>query len=305
MIKRTTLIALSLLLVSTLQARISMFAYPAEYGIGPDMENWYEISTHTWDVFTSMDADAIFGLNDKRSTVFQTEFYSTGVIEGRKVGSETLCASFSDRGGFFGGEGYMDLYYFAPIDESKYAQQAVFYGGWKYNLNKYLHIDLGGTFTYATKRVIGPGIAGYGGETFRDDFYVGFCIDKLYLNPFVYFDYCSEFDAKKYMAGVKPRLDLYPYTKIEGLSFVAELTFGYIDAQRFSGDYKIDGSYWKNSYAYIQAELNLVYQIESVRLFVGMGWACHNDGKGKVGKGGVDMGQDQMIWGSCGIGYVF
>lgn len=300
----------AILLVSLFSAvsfgRISSFGAPAEYGLASDTECWYDINQHTWDVFVSMDSDKILGINDKRLTVFQVEYYSTAVLEGLKVGDNTVCASFSDRGGFFGGEGYMDLFYYAPIDVPRYAQQAVFYGGWKYNLNRYVDIDLGGIFTYSTKRVAGPGIAGYGGETFRDDFYVGFCFDKIYVNPFVYFDYCSEYDAKKYMAGIRPSFDLEPYTAISGLSLDLQLTLGYVRACRFAGEYEIGGMYWRNDYSYIQGEANLVYCIDKIRMFVGIGWACNNAGKREtVGSVAIDMGPDQMVWGACGIGYVF
>ena len=152
----------------------------------------------------------------------------------------------------------------------------------------------------------GPGIAGYGGETFRDDFYVGFCFDKIYVNPFVYFDYCSEYDAKKYMAGIRPSFDLEPYTAISGLSLDLQLTLGYVSACRFAGEYEIGGMYWRNDYSYIQGEANLVYCIDKIRMFVGIGWACNNAGKREtVGSVAIDMGPDHMVWGACGIGYVF
>lgn len=294
------------LAIST-QARVSMVGQPADYGLKDINESsWYDINPHTWDVFTSFDGDEIFGTKSVRYTAVQVEFHSIGVIEGRKVGAETIVGSFQDRGAFFGGEGYLDLYYFAPVDISKYAQQAVALGGWKYNLTKYVNLDLGGNVIYSTKRVIGPGIAGYGGETLRGDFYAGFVGDIDWISPFVYVDYDATYDALKFFGGFSPKIDLAPYTKIKGLSLETQITFGYVKANRWSGEYKIDGHYWHNDYAYIQADANLVYLFNKTwRSFIGVGWACHNDGKGNVGQGGVDMGPDQMVWFSCGLGYVF
>ena len=288
-------------------ARINGFGSTPEYGLADmSQSDWYEINPYTWDTFTSFDADVIFGLKDKRLTFMQIEFYSTGVLEGRKVGGETLVASFQDRGPFFGGEGYMDLCYFAPVNISKYAQQANFYGGWKYNLTKHVDIDLGGSIIYTTKKVIGPGIAGYGGDSWHGDVYVGFTANIPWLAPFIYFDYDPTYDAKKILGGFAPRLDLYQWTKIRGLSLESQLTFGYVKANRFSGHQKIDGHYWSNDYGYIQTELNLVYTFNNAwRTFIGVGWACHNDGKGKVGQGGVDMGPDQSVWGACGVAVLF
>lgn len=288
-------------------ARIFMLGTLPEYGLKDISESqWYEINPHTWDTFTSFDDEIIFGTNEPRNTLLQIEFYSTGVHEGRKIGGETLAVSFQDRGAFFGGEGYMDFLYYAPVNPSKYAQQAMFLGGWKYNLTKHLALDLGGNVIYSTKKVIGPGIAGYGGNTWRGDFYVGFVGDIKWLSPFVYFDYDSGYDAKKYLAGFAPKWDISEAFAIKGLSLEPQITFGYVSACRFAGNQKIAGGYWRNDYAYIQGEVNLVYTINNKwKTFIGVGWACHNDGKGKVGKGGVDMGPDQMVWGSCGIGYIF
>lgn len=300
--KNILCIALASASAATLYGRFSSDEMPAEYGIEPGPEKWYQINPHTWNTFTSFDGDIIFGAGKERFTMIGVEYYSTGVIEGRKVGDSTLVASFQDRGAFFGGDGYMDISYFAPVD-SKYAQQATALGGWKYNITKYVDIDLGGNIIYSTKKVIGPGIAGYGGESWRGDFYVGFTSDELYVRPFAYFDYDMTYDATKWLAGFNPIIDLEPLTAIENLRIESQLTFGYVNANRWSGDQKINGNYMRNSYGYIQIEANLVYQIGGVRMFVGVGWAMHNDGR--VASNGVDLGPDNMVWTSCGIGYIF
>ena len=298
-------IIFSFLAVLTTEARITAYGLPAQYGLGPDPENWYEVNPHTWEVFTNMDASEMFGVdNPDSNTFFGVEYHSTGVLEGRKVGDSTLVASFNDRRSFFGGDGYLELCYFAPVNIDKYAQQAMFLGGWKYNLTKYVDIDLGGNFIYATKPVIGPGIAGYGGETSRGDFYVGFMTDKIFLRPFAYFDYDITLDAQKWTAGISPIIDLSKLTAINGLYLQSQGTVGYVDANRWSGNQKINGSLWRNSYSYFQAESYMVYEYDSsIRIFAGIGLAIHNDGKNAPN--GVAMGPSSMLWGTCGIAYIF
>ena len=118
MLKNYSLALISILIFATIsQARITSLGEPAKFGIAPDPQAWDEINTHTWDVFTTFDSDEIFGVNQDRETIITTEFYSTGVMEGRKVGDVTAVASLTDRGAFFGGDGYLDLYYFAPVDK--------------------------------------------------------------------------------------------------------------------------------------------------------------------------------------------
>ena len=198
---------------ATLQARITAFGESPKYGIKPLPESaeFYDINPHTWNVFTTFDGDEIIGANQPRRTVFQIEAYSASVMEGRRVGEFTPVASLTDRGAFFGGDGYMDLYYSAPVD-SKYAQQAVFFGGWKYNLTKYVDLDLGGNIIYTTKKVAGPGLVGIGGENWRGDIYAGFTSDKIFLCPFVYVGYDPTYDSLKFQGGFNPVISLEELT---------------------------------------------------------------------------------------------
>ena len=306
MLKNYSLALISILIFATIsQARITSLGEPAKFGIAPDPQAWDEINTHTWDVFTTFDADEIFGINQDRETIITTEFYSTGVMEGRKVGDVTAVASLTDRGAFFGGDGYLDLYYFAPVDASKYAQQIVMFGGWKYNLTKHLHIDLGGNLVYSTKRTVGPGmvVEGMGGETFRGDVYVSLSTNKFYADPFVLIAYDPTFDASKFIAGFNPIMDLSPWIKIDGFTLEMQCIAGYVRAQRFSGREISTGGYWRNSYAFIQTEANLVYRFKHLRTFIGIGWAIHNDGE--VAPNGESMGNDNNVWVGGGIGWIF
>lgn len=304
--KKTIIIAaVCAAFASAPHARVTAFGEPASYGIKPLPESaeFYDVNPYTWEVFESFDGDKIIGAKEPRKTVFQIEAYSASVMEGRRVGEFTPVASLTDRGAFFGGDGYMDLYYSAPVD-SKYAQQAVFFGGWKYNLTKYFDIDLGGNIIYSTKKVAGPGLAGIGGESWRGDVYAGLSTDKAFLRPFAYVGYDPTYDSLKFQGGFNPVFSLEELTAIRGLSIQSQIIFGYVKANRFAGDTRLsNGKYWRNSYGYIQAESNLVYEAKSWRIFAGVGWACHNDGK--TGPDNVNMGPDNFVWTGGGVGYIF
>ena len=290
---------------STLGARITDLGTSPEYGISDDPQNWYEINAHTWEVFASMDGVKMLGIDADHYTTVSAECYSTGVIEGRKVGDFTAVGSFKDRGEFFGGDGYFELVYFAPTNMDKYAQQIDVFGGWKYNLTKYVDIDLGGNVIYSTKRVLGPGLVidGMGGQALRGDIYVCLSSRKVYVSPFALIGYDPTYDEMKVIGGFTPSLDLYEITSIKGLSIQTSLIAGYMRAQRFSGSEISTGGYWRCSYSYIQTEANLVYVYKSLRTFVGVGWAIHDGGR--IAPNGVYMGSDNNVWAGGGIGWIF
>ncbi len=303
MFKYACFILTSILFCAALQARISSFGIPPQYGINEDSADWDKINPNTWEVFTSFDGDKILG-NDRPSlTIAQVEYYSTLVMEGKRIGGNSIVASLSDRRGFFGGEGYMDLYWMAPVN-SQYAQQGVIYGGWKYNLTNFLDLDLGGNVIYATKKVAGPGLTGsFSGESWRGDFYCGLSTDRLYLNPFAYIGYDPTYDSLKFQSGIHPTLDLEEYTGIKGLSLEGQATFGYVRSNQFSANPLPNGNDWHYSYAYVQLETQFVYQISQYRFFAGIGWTAANGGT--KGPCGIDLGPDNMLWGSFGVGYIF
>lgn len=305
MFKKYAMALLTVAAAFTATARINSFGDPAYYGLAESPDQWYEVNPYTWDVFTSFDGDKIFGVNDERRTVLQAEFYSTGVMEGRKVGDFTAVASLTDRSAFFGGDGYLDLYYFAPVDANKYAQQIAFFGGWKYNVLKYVDIDIGGNIIYSTKPVVGPGmvVKNMGGETLRGDIYVGFTTDKLYVNPFVFAGYDPTYDELRFTAGIGPKFGLEELTNIRGLYAESKCLLGYVRAQRFSGSEVVGGGYWRNEYSYIQTEANLVYEYKHLRTFAGVGWAIHNDGE--YAPNGEYLGGDNNVWVGGGIGWIF
>jgi len=298
----TALLA-SFLVFASSYGRIMNFGSQSEYGIKecPQGDLTY-INPETWDVFTDMDAGKIFGVDSASLTVFQVEYLSTAVIEGIKVGQNTAVASFSDKRGFFGGEGYMDLYYMQSADDY-YAGQARFVGGWKYNLNYYLDLDLGGNIYYATKDIVGPGLPG-GGYKWGGDIYAGLIIRNVYVAPFCYVGYNDPLDALKIMAGFAPIVDLAEFTGIQDLYLENCFMYGYTSANRWSADTPVGGQLWQNGYGYVQLESNIVYVYdEHWKTSAGIGYSYNNDGE--VGPGGFEMGPDQNLWVNISFGYVF
>lgn len=283
-------------------ARLSSFGDPAEYGIKHfEQKEITDINSYTWDTFVEMDPDVIFGTKTPRKTYINFEYASDMVIEGMNVGRNSFGAVLVDRGAFFGGDGYCELGAFMPTDAES-AQQFKFAGGWKYNLTDLIHLDLGGTFTYATQRVSGPGIPG-GGITFYGDFYAGLILN-VPTNPFVYYMYNPDFDAQKIIAGINPKFKLDKYFAIKNLSLEMEIYYGYVNANRWTGDNKVGGTLMQNGYGFVQAEAQFVYEWRNQwRFAIGGGYAYNNDGAGPSAS--LRNGPEQSAWFSTSIGFIF
>ncbi|MBS1485803.1 MAG: hypothetical protein HP060_03320 [Opitutales bacterium] len=300
--KKFLIFALAALSSCVLSARVSSFGDPAKYGIKEfKSENFYDVNPYTWDTFISMDPDLMFGLSQKRSTYLNFEYASDMVIEGMNVGRNAFGAVLVDRGAFFGGDGYCELGAFMPTDANS-AQQFKFAGGWKYNLTELFHLDLGGTFTYTTQRVSGPGIPG-GGMTFYGDFYAGIIVN-VPTNPFVYYMYNPDFDAQKIMVGINPIFELDEYFAIKNLSLELQAYYGYVASNRWTGDNKVGGRLMENGYGFVQTEVSLVYVWRDTwRFSVGCGYAYNNDGEGPSKE--LRNGPEQNVWVTTSVGFFF
>ncbi len=286
-------------------ARLLPFGVPAKYGIKEDsQESLTEINPHALNVAERFDLEEIFGITGKSQTMFEFEYSSALVLEGYKIGNGAFTVSASDRRGLFGGESYVDLSSITTID-SYYADQIRLIMGWKYNINKYLDIDIGGNVYWASKDIVGIGLPGPGYRV-GGDFYVGLLVKELYIMPFAYVAYNSPLDAVKYMAGFAPRFEIGEYVGIENLAIESCMMFGYTFANRWADDHVFSNGKWRNSYGYIQTEANLVWYFhENWKVSVGVGWAINNDGHGNVGPDGMDMGSDNNVWGNFSLGFKF
>lgn len=299
--KKITLFVLAALSAFDASARISSFGDPAIYGIKDfQSKDITDINSHTWDVFVTMDPNLMFGVEETRSTYVNFEFSTDMVIEGMNVGRNAFGSVLVDRGAFFGGDGYCEIGAFMPTDANS-AQQFKFAGGWKYNLTELFHLDLGGTFTYTTQRVSGPGVPG-GGITFYGDFYAGIILN-VPTNPFVYYMYNPDFDAQKIMAGINPTFKLDEYFAIKNLTLEMEAYYGYVNANRWTGDNRVGGRLMKNGYGFVQVEAAIVYVWHSWRFSVGGGYAYNNDGQGPSKE--LRNGPAHNSWLSTSIGFYF
>lgn len=298
--KKILVLVLAFAGVASLEARVALFGDPAEYGIQELGTNTvFDLNPYAWEVFTEMDAAKMFGTNQERITILRTEFYSTFVHEGMKTGQNSFVFSILDRGALFGGEGYAELAAAIPA-ESRYARQYFFFGGWKYNLNDYLDIDIGGNFRYASERVAGPGLPG-GGVYFSGDLYVGIIL-KVPANPFFYYMYNPDYDAQKIMAGINPTFSMEPVFGFKNLYFEMKAYYGYVAANRWTGNNRINGSFVSNSYGFVQTEGTFVYTYEKWRFSIGGGYSYHNSGSDEAG---IGNGPPQNTWVSTSVGFVF
>lgn len=299
--KKFAAILLTACMLDIAGARISPIGDPAEFGITPlQTEDPFEINPI-----------ALYGLGDKtflqhlgfeseHHTSVNIEYSSRNVFDGMRTADNAFAATLFDRGELFNGDGYTELDAILPANE-KFAKMFRFLGGWKYNLTKDLHIDLGGTIMYATKKVSGAGITG-AGTHFTGDIYIGF-IYKSLLNPFAYYTYNFDYDSNKITFGFNPVFDLQSITTIENLTLEMEIYGGYVKANRWTADDKINGRLPHNNYFFAQAEANFVYIFcGGWKVALGGGYA-HNDGARDID--GLKNSPNNVLWLNSSIGYVF
>ncbi|MBR4597216.1 MAG: hypothetical protein IKO42_02335 [Opitutales bacterium] len=299
--KKFAALFLVLCIFNSAHARISPIGNPAEFGIT-------EISS---DDPLYVNPIALDGLEDKtflehlgvyaeHRTVLSVEYASNIVFDGMRTSNNTFAASLEDNGELFNGDGYTQLDAIIPFDNS-FANIFRFLGGWKYNLTKDLHIDLGGTLVYATKRISGAGITG-AGTRFTGDIYIGFIYDFI-LKPFVYYTYNFDYDSNKITFGFNPIFDLKCITGIENLSLVMEIYGGYVKANRWTADDEVNGRLPHNNYFFAQAEARLEYVLcEHWRFTVGGGYA-HNDGAKDFDF--LKNSPNNLLWINTSIGFIF
>lgn len=256
------------------------------------------INTATVDSLSDLTVAKFFGIGVEHKNLIQAEYNSTLVKEGVKIGENAFLLSFQDTYQLCGGESYMDLYTALPAEDS-YAKLFAFDMGWKYALNEILSFDIGGNFTYATKRVDAAGIAGRG-TTFYGDIYVGFVAD-LPLTPFAYYVYNFDYEAHKIKVGINPTIPLERVFGIENLFLVGEAFFGYTNAGDWLNGY--NNTSMHDVYSYVQAEAQIVYVYKKHwRFAVGGGYSFH-DSTNPTSK--ANMGPRQNSWISTSIGFIF
>ena len=152
--------------------KVSFFADTARYGITPrDSDDPFYVNPVAITGLSEKPLAQLFGIDVEHFTSLNVEYASNMVSDGMRTSNNTFAVSLLDRGELFGGDGYTELDAYLPAD-SQFARMYRFWGGWKYNLTKDLHVDLGGTLVYASKRISGAGITG-AGTHFTGDIYAG------------------------------------------------------------------------------------------------------------------------------------
>ena len=299
--KKFAALFLTACMLPNAHAHISSIGDPAEFGITPiETEDPLEINPIALDGLGDKTFWQHLGFESEHHTQLKLEYSSRMVFDGMRTADNAFTAELLDRGELFNGDGYTELDAMIPIND-KFAQMYRFLGGWKYNLTKDLHIDLGGTILYATKRVSGPGITG-AGTRFTGDIYIGFIYKSLF-NPFAYYTYNFDYDSNKITFGFNPVFDLQSLTTIENLSLEMEIYGGYVKANRWTEDDKINGGLPDNNYFFAQAEANLVYVFAgSWKISLGGGYA-HNDGAKSFD--GLKNSPNNLIWINTSIGFIF
>ena len=299
--KKFAALVLTAMALSGAHAHISSIGNPAQFGITPmDSEDPLEINPIALDGLGDKTFLQHLGFEAEHHTQLKLEYSSRMVFDGMRTADNTFTAELLDRGELFNGDGYTELDAIIPIND-KFSQVYRFLGGWKYNLTKDLDIDLGGTIVYASKRISGAGITG-AGTHFTGDIYIGFIYNSL-LNPFAYYTYNFDYDSNKITFGFNPIIDLQSLTTIENLTLEMEIFGGYVKANRWTADDKINGRLPHNNYFFAQVEANLVYIFAGGwRVALGGGYA-HNDGAREID--GLKNSPNNVLWLNSSIGYVF
>ena len=278
-----------------------------KYGIKDfNPEYWYSVNPATLESVTNFDADEAFGFK-KNTHLFgiQTAYMTARIDKGKRSGNSTFFIDLFDRGPLFAGEGYWNFQGYLPVNPD-FAKEFNVAGGWKYNLTNYVAIDIGGNFTFTDKKVNAdgrPAMHQGEGEDIFGDIYFGF-IGNCFLEPFAYVLYDFTFYQTELRLGFAPKVDLKPYTRIEGLGLEFIAYGAYTMTDRFSG--KNNGATWKNSYAYFYGRADIVWVYEeSLKFAAGIGYSYNTDGSGFAGPYNSDLGPDSNVFFRCSIGYSF
>ena len=263
---------------------------------------WWEVNSEAWDSFASFDGERIFGRSDQYDFDIAVAFESEYSLWGRQVSQQAIVPEFVSRSPLFGGEGYAVLNAVVPLDSSPFATQLHLLGGWKYHLTPILDVDIGGDFAFYDDDVTGPGLPADNGGTFFSPFYVGL-LGRVFLTPSLYFSFEPDLQQVSIIAGLDQSFDLKPVTGVAGLSFTLHATAGWLDATAWRGndgprDLRISYTYWD-----IRGDLKYALT-KNLSTSIGIRYAGNDDDDGER-LGGVDLGNNEMLWGGVGLRYSF
>lgn len=293
--KKFALFALTLCLACGSHAARFLGTLP-EWDSAENKENDpFYINTTAFDTLGEFTIEKFFGIGVEHKTVLLAEYRSTEVKDGVKIGENAFTVAINDKYPAFGGELYSSLRAMLPA-ESRYAMTFAFDGGWQYMLTERVALDLGGNFTYNSKRVNAAGLPGEG-TTFYGDFYVGLKLD-VPTTPFAYYTYNPDYLMHKFKVGIAPSIDLSEITGIEGLSVCAEIYYGYNKSNDWNNG-KPDREY---CYGYIQSEAQIIYILNGRwRFAVGGGYSYNHKSDAELER----FSPPQNAWITTSVGIIF
>lgn len=268
---------------------------------GEEGDRWTRINPAAWNDTAHFSSQTL-GVG-KPFTVYPTiHFESELNWRGKKLATQTFIPKIGTESYLFGGQAYLDFNWILPID-SQYAKAFNSYMGWCYQLTPLIDVDIGGNFFFYDKPVYGAGQTGAGSKD-TSDMHIGFSLD-LPLNPWAWVTYDFVLDQVLIEGGISHQEDLSGWTEIDNLWAEVSFTAGWLRATRYSSREKINGQYWCNSYGYLMAQADLVYEpIEDLSVSLGARWSCNNDGSGYASNG-LWLGPDNSVWFGMRVMYRF
>ena len=126
---------------------------------------------------------------------------------------------------------------------------------------------------------------------------------RVLLNPSFYFSYEPDLEQAIFAAGLDEEFDLGAATGVSGLSFKFHATVGWLDAQAWRGN--LSSQDLEISYTYWDVRGDLRYALtKDLSASIGIRYAGNDDDDGER-LGGVDLGNNEMLWGGVGLRYKF
>jgi hypothetical protein len=262
------------------------------------------VNPDAWHSFTSLNATRMFGNFTQQDFSLGVDYTNRVIQDGKKASGRSILPKFTWVGPLFGGEGYTALSGIIPL-QSPYAQQLNVKGGWRYHLDKWINLDLGGNVFLYNKSVLASGYPASFGAKQSSPFYVG-VVGRCLASPSFYFTYNPDFGESIETLSVEHVFNLGQLACIDGLYIGPKLVVGMVQANDYNGGNKVLGHNWRNGYTYFELQLNADYEVyHGVYLHAGAEWAMNNDGSGSQGIGGTNLGPDDNVSFRAGVVYAF
>ncbi len=296
--KRALIIAAALIAVSAFAFDGTLGRYGLKEVKGDNALGINESAADCLDNFSWAD---VLGTNSPSRTSIEASYQFNPVLAGKKIANHAAVFTIEDRRGLFSGESYTQVVY-TYNTTGNYASKIELYQGWKYNITKYLQLDIGGNFIFTDMPVYGdfrPATLG-GGCCDSGNIYFGFIGDIDYLQPFICYQYDFGFYTSEFRAGINPKYDFDG--ALDGLTVGANIFGAYVHCDNF---YYMDTIKATESYWYVNAACYAEYSFTKnfyARACVGY---SYNTSDGVKNLSAYDIGPNANVFTSFSIGYAF